>query len=209
MSNSKEQVKEEIVTGAGEIFSRFGYRKTTVAEIAQRVNKAKSSIFHYFNSKEEIFLAVLKKEGRELSRLFNEIIEKEKTPQLKLRAYFLTRVEVMASIVNFYQALNDVELEHLDFIKNLRRFHIERERDRVADILKEGIDLGIFEIEDVTLSAGSIVTAFKGFESVYHDQRQAFETNHQISPEMEKQIDCLLRIIFKGIEKKRNGLALF
>lgn len=202
MQNSKEQVKEEIVSGAGEIFSRFGYRKTTVAEIAQRVNKAKSSIFHYFNSKEEIFLAVLKKEGRELVRIFEEIIEKEQTPQLKLRAYFLTRVEALASIVNFYQALNDADLEHFDFIKNLRSFHMEREIDRVGEILTEGVEQGIFEIENVTLAAGSIVTAFKGFESVYHDQGQPFEMNHQVSSEMAEQIECLLGILFKGIEKK-------
>jgi AcrR family transcriptional regulator len=201
MTDAKEQAREEIINSAGEIFSRFGYRKTTVAEIAQRVNKAKSSIFHYFNSKEEIFLAVLRKEGRELVRIFNEIIDQEQTPQLKLRSYFMTKVEAFPSIVNFYNALNDAELEHFDFIKDLKKLHLRREINRVEEILNEGMAQGIFDIKDISLVAGIIVTAFKGFELVYREQRRPSDMSNQLTPEMEKQIDCLLEILFRGIAR--------
>jgi AcrR family transcriptional regulator len=201
MTDTKEQAKEEIISGAGEIFSRFGYRKTTVAEIAQRVNKAKSSIFHYFNSKEEIFLAVLKKEGQELTRIFNEVIEQEQTVKSKLRAYFMLRFETLPSIVNFYNALNDAELEHFDFVKDMRNHHLERTINMIGRILSDGVANDIFEIKDVSLVAKAIVTAFKGFELVYREQRRPSDLNSQVTPEVERQIDCLLEILFRGLTK--------
>jgi AcrR family transcriptional regulator len=62
----KEEVRTHIVGVARKIFTRNGFRKTTMEEIAGVSQKGKSSIYYYFNSKEEIFRAVVEKEAREL-----------------------------------------------------------------------------------------------------------------------------------------------
>jgi AcrR family transcriptional regulator len=57
----KDEVRDKIVSVASKIFTRFGFKKTTMEEIAMASKKGKSSIYYYFNSKEDIFRAVVEK----------------------------------------------------------------------------------------------------------------------------------------------------
>ena len=57
----KDEVKDTIVGVARNIFSRFGFKKTTMDEIAIAARKGKSSIYYYFTSKEEIIRLLLKR----------------------------------------------------------------------------------------------------------------------------------------------------
>lgn len=59
MQNSNKDVKELILDAARGNFSRFGFRKTTMDEIAQSVYKTKTSVYHYFKGKEHIFYEVV------------------------------------------------------------------------------------------------------------------------------------------------------
>ena len=63
----KDDVSEIILNSAKTIFARYGFKKTTMDEIAQAARKGKSSIYHYFKSKEDIFKAIVEKEADELS----------------------------------------------------------------------------------------------------------------------------------------------
>jgi len=47
MAKLEKDVREIIIEAARGIFARFGFRKTTMDEIAQLAHKAKSSIYHY------------------------------------------------------------------------------------------------------------------------------------------------------------------
>ena len=54
--------RESILKIAREIFSKYGYKKTTLDDIANAVRKGKSSLYYYFESKEDLFQAVIMKE---------------------------------------------------------------------------------------------------------------------------------------------------
>jgi len=47
--------KEEIIRAASKRFSRHGFNKTTLEEIARDVRIGKPTIYHYFSSKDELF----------------------------------------------------------------------------------------------------------------------------------------------------------
>jgi len=51
--NKKDQNRENILKIAREIFSKYGYKKTTLDDIANAVRKGKSSLYYYFKSKED------------------------------------------------------------------------------------------------------------------------------------------------------------
>ncbi|MCK5833309.1 TetR/AcrR family transcriptional regulator [bacterium] len=72
--------KENIIESAQKLFSRFGFLKTTVDEIAKAARMGKASLHHYFKSKEDIFREVVKKESQILSGKTREAIEFGKTP---------------------------------------------------------------------------------------------------------------------------------
>ncbi|MBK9099129.1 MAG: TetR/AcrR family transcriptional regulator [bacterium] len=47
--------KEEIIRAAAKRFSRHGFNKTTLEEIARDVRIGKPTIYHYFKSKDELY----------------------------------------------------------------------------------------------------------------------------------------------------------
>ena len=69
---NRDEFKKRVIITAGQIFSHYGFRKTTMDEIADALKMGKSSIYYYFKGKEEIFEAVILYEAEvlrsELSR---------------------------------------------------------------------------------------------------------------------------------------------
>ena len=54
-----DETKDIIVSVANKLFSRFGFQKTSLDEIAKTARKAKGSIYYHFASKEELFIEVV------------------------------------------------------------------------------------------------------------------------------------------------------
>ena len=51
----KTEVKEKIVQAAIATFSKYGYDKTRMDDIAENANLSKGTIYLYFKSKEKLF----------------------------------------------------------------------------------------------------------------------------------------------------------
>jgi AcrR family transcriptional regulator len=194
MDHSEKDIRENIIEVAQKIFARFGFKKTTMDEIAHAVRKGKSSIYYYFKSKEEIFQAVTEVEATELKKELTNAVNREDSPERKLRAYVITRMQALNRLANLYSAFKDEYLEHYTFIEKLRESYDQYEFEIYKTILQAGIDEEIFQIEDLELTAYVIVIAAKGLE--YH---WALEKD---LPKIEKSIDSLLEVLFNGIVKR-------
>jgi len=72
-----EQISSRILAIAAQLMSAKGYKGTTLQEIADLVGIHKSTIFHYFNNKEELLLEVLKISVEEVTAKLNQIIKDE------------------------------------------------------------------------------------------------------------------------------------
>jgi AcrR family transcriptional regulator len=190
----KEEVKEAIITVARHIFSRFGFRKTTMDEIALAARKGKSSIYYYFASKEEIFQAVVEKEAGMLKIEMEKVIEQVSDPKEKLKAYVMVRMQTISKLANFYSAIKDEYLSHLDFIEKIRIKYDKDEILMVEKVLQEGVVNGEFKIENTSLAATAIVTALKGMEVPLFWEHE--ETN------LQKRLDDLINILFYGVIKR-------
>ena len=57
--HKKDLNRENILKIARDIFSKYGFKKTTLDDIANAVRKGKSSLYYYFESKEDLFQAVI------------------------------------------------------------------------------------------------------------------------------------------------------
>lgn len=194
MVPANREVREAIVTAAREVFGRYGFRKATMEDIAHAARKGKSSLYHYFKSKEEVFQAVVEKEGGIVELQMEQALEKEKTPQAKICTYTIRRMEILNQVANFYSAFKDEYLEQYAFIQKLRRKFDRWELATIKSILQEGVDKGVFVVRDLELAAFTIVTAMKGLE--YHWAMQK-----DIS-KMRNGISSLFEILFDGIMKR-------
>lgn len=54
--------KEEIITACEELYKAMSFKKITIKEIGNATSFTRTSIYNYFQTKEEIFLALLQRE---------------------------------------------------------------------------------------------------------------------------------------------------
>ena len=185
---------EKIIDLAAQLFRKFGYKKTTIDDIAMAAHKGKSSLYYYFKNKEEIFKAVVDKEAGILVGELKAIIDrKDISPQEKLKQYVLHRMQRIQELSNYYDALKSEYLSHYEFIEQIRTKNDETELNFIIQILEEGNKKGAFDIKDTYTTAYAVAMAMKGLEIPMF-------IKNEIEPTEEK-IDYLLNILFKGIEK--------
>lgn len=191
----KEEVRIHIVRIARKIFTRKGFKKTTMEEIASTSQMGKSSVYYYFKSKEEIFRAVVEFEARMLQEKLSQIISKSNLPPDRLKAYILFRLHHVRTLENFYAALNEDALSHMDFILEIRRnFEIE-EQELVGEILEDGMKQDYFQLGSSKIGAIAISTMMKGLElPLLLDE--AHKTDR------EELLEDLIRVLLYGILKR-------
>ncbi len=185
--------RERVLTVAQKIFARFGIRKTTMDEIAKMARMGKATLYYYFKSKEEIFAEVIRKESLVLKQKLAEEIARAKSPQDKIRAYVLTRMIYLKDLSNYYTTLTDEYLEHYSFVEKERKEFTEHEIDTLEEILSQGVEQSVFEMEDIRLTARMIAIALKGLE-------HPLIVENKSGDNMEVEINQMLDILFKGLE---------
>ena len=189
-------VRNQIVDCAKTVFGKFGYRKTTMDEIGLAARKGKTALYYYFKNKEDVFRAVVEKEAEELSTSIYNAIASKSDPIDKLKTYFIVRTATLLKVSNFYDAMKNELLDHLQFINKTRSEYDKIELNIVIQILQEGIEKKSFEIEDIKTTAVTLVTLLKSLELPF------FVNNKEIH--LDNYVNNLLEIIFNGILKKKK-----
>ena len=96
--------KQQIIRAAVKRFARHGSGKTTLEEIARDIRIGKATIYHYFESKDELFFASLKWETDEKEKeiMKNMLKREEEIVKLVLSSIYSSRLEGMnESLPNF------------------------------------------------------------------------------------------------------------
>ena len=189
-----ENKRENIIDAARKVFSQYGFAKTTMDEIAHAAHKGKSSIYYYFNSKEEIFEAVVKTEANILKEEILTEIHSTDEPLKKIKFYIISRMNGIKKLGNFYNAMQNDFLDHLQFIEQAREEYDQMEFDVICDILNDGNQKAVFDIQDTRLATTALITIMKGLEiPIFIDK---------LHNELEHRIDDLLELVYNGIKKR-------
>jgi len=188
-----EDTRAQILRAAKTLFGRYGFRKTSLADVAGEARMGKSSIYYYFPSKEDLFRAVVDAEFKTLSARVREAIAEEGSPEAKLRTFVLTRMRVARELASAYSALHDEYLDRLAFVERVRQKAFEDEIQTIQAILEEGIDVGIFDVPNASLTAYGIAVALKGLEYPW-----LVDSDHA---KLEGDLDLLLGLLMKAIRK--------
>jgi len=192
--NKKDANRENILKIAREIFSKYGFKKTTLDDIANAVRKGKSSLYYYFKSKEDLFQAVIMKEVEILAHELEIVINRNTDPVDKLRDYILTKLATFRNLANFYHAIEN-DITAVGFIDDVKLKYEQDEIRMIKRILIEGVRKNEFEIYDFNLAAIGITTAIKGLE-------MPLTAGYYGDVNLERSVDIILKIICYGIMKR-------
>ena len=189
-------IKNRIIEVAQDIFKRYGFKKSTMDEIAAAAGKGKSTLYHYFKSKEEVFAAVIEKEGNTMFKELNKIITANIDCKLKLKKYIITRMSLIDELSNLYSAIKSDYLNHFHFIQKYREKYDEYEILFIEQILQDGINKKEFNIDedDTKMYAYGIATALKGLEIPFFLENKYSKLNSRL--------DSMLNILIYGLACK-------
>jgi AcrR family transcriptional regulator len=149
--------QEDIIRAAIQLFNQNGYHATSMRDIAQAVDIQKPSLYHHFDSKEAILLAILEAGMDQLIFEVETIVRQEADCLSKLRraihahaATIAGNIEGATVFLREDRGLGDAYLAR----------YVEK-RDRVEKqfraILAEGIAQGEFCDTDVTIAAHALL----------------------------------------------------
>lgn len=191
----QDDVRQALLDAARSIFTRYGYNKTTVDEIAKAARKGKSTFYYYYKSKEEIFNDVIEKEAQIFRMKLIESISKSTDPVKKIKSYIVTRLGYFKNLVNFYSVLKNEGNEYFVFIEDIRNKYDLEQVNIIKMVLLEGIQNNIIELDDIELASESIAVVLKGLE-----YNLMFGENGKLIEE--DKIDKIVNMIFNGVSKK-------
>jgi AcrR family transcriptional regulator len=193
---NKEEYRRKIVITACRIFSRFGFRKTTMDEIARALKMGKSSVYYYFESKEDIFKAVVMYEANLLRNELTKAIKSVDSPVDKMKNYVFVRMKTFEKLSNYYNAIFDKNLDHFDFIETIREKYDREELAILRLIIYLGSRRKVFKVENSEYTALAIQTTLKGLEVPLFWKKR--ELN------IEDRLSTILDVLFYGIVRKRS-----
>jgi len=92
-----EEREEQILDAAAELFRRRGYSATSLQEVADRVGLHKSTLYHYFASKDDLLFRIVRDVGAGVDRVADDVAELDVDPLERIAAYLRRLIEFGAA----------------------------------------------------------------------------------------------------------------
>jgi AcrR family transcriptional regulator len=145
--------EEQIILKARELFTKYGYKRVSMDEIAKEANVTKKTIYSYFKSKEDLLKYFIKEEIITMKK----IIEKNESLNLP---YFENVHNVIYQLLK-HRKQDDflkIIIEEADVFKNPIIIENLKEIDKeIQNYIKEKLNYAIsqeyIEVEDVDITA--------------------------------------------------------
>ena len=165
MAVSKTRAK--LVDIARQLFARNGVNETTMNDIAVASQKGRRTLYTYFKSKEEIYMAVVESELEMLSEALEKVASENISPDLKILKMIETHLDTIKLIVRRNGTLRASFFRDIWRVERVRRKFNLHEINLFKQILMEGKEKGLFDVDNVDILADILHYCIKGIEVPY------------------------------------------
>jgi AcrR family transcriptional regulator len=150
----KELKAREIAQAALVLFSQKGYETTNVGQLAEIAGVGKGTIYEYFHTKEDLFIASINEWIEQDLTQMTELVNENDDPVIKLFTFIqgsmaLHKNEDSSKVRLFIEFIKQATME--DGIIYKKRNQIKEMKNRlvmmVVDILLHGVSKGVFKPE--------------------------------------------------------------
>ncbi len=197
MNNESLSIKKRILECAQKKILHYGYHKTTVEEIAEDAGIGKGTIYLHFKSKKDIFLQLILSISDEIIEEAREILQQT---ELDLKARFMKIIKYR--FLKIYKNANANPHGHelvqaagpmKDEILKATTQSRSQWQDIVKTVIEEGIQNGIFAVENPDKIAQHISSSFE----ILYPAIKMWDSADEISD----YIETLVELFYKGMLK--------
>ncbi|TWV09899.1 TetR/AcrR family transcriptional regulator [Bacteroidaceae bacterium HV4-6-C5C] len=161
------KTKAKLVDVARQLFAKMGVENTTMNDIALASKKGRRTLYTYFKSKEDIYIAVVESELDILSETMKRVVEKNISPDQKIIEMIYTRLDAVKEAVYRNGTLRANFFRDIWRVEKVRKRFDAKEILFFKAVLREGIEKGVFQIDDIDMTAELLHYCVKGIEVPY------------------------------------------
>ena len=165
MTNPK--TRNQLVDVARQLFASDGVESTTMNDIALASGKGRRTLYTYFNSKEEIYMAVVESELDKLFERMKAVAEKDIAPDEKFVELIYAHLEAVKETVYRNGTLRGRFFRDIWKVEKVRKSFDQREVALFKAVLEDGVGNGIFKTESPDLLVVILHCCVKGLEVPY------------------------------------------
>ena len=179
--------------------AKRGVDDTTMNDIAVASKKGRRTLYTYFKSKEDIYMAVVESELEMLSDAMEQVAKKDITPDEKILKLIETHLDSIKMVVYRNGTLRAGFFRNIWRVEAVRKNFDTKEIKLFKQVLAEGKDKGIFDIDNVDIIADIVHYCIKGIEVPY--------IRGQIAEELDDEAGWayVAKIVFGALGRKDTG----
>lgn len=197
MSISK--TRQKLIDIARQLFAKNGVANTTMNDIAVASGKGRRTLYTYFNSKEEVYSAVIESELERLSDKLDEVAAMKMRPLDKVIELIYTHMIMIRETVVRNGNLRAEFFRNIWMVEKVRKKFDDYEIDLFRKVYQEGKADGEFDIDDVNLVADITHYCIKGLEVPFIYGR----IGHGLTEEASKPL--VAKVVYGALGKKLNN----
>ncbi|WP_455051641.1 TetR/AcrR family transcriptional regulator [Leyella stercorea] len=197
MSISK--TRQKLIDIARQLFAKNGVANTTMNDIAVASGKGRRTLYTYFNSKEEVYSAVIESELERLSDKLDEVAAMKMRPLDKVIELIYTHLSMIRETVVRNGNLRAEFFRNIWMVEKVRKKFDDYEIDLFRKVYLEGKTDGEFDIDDVNLVADITHYCIKGLEVPFIYGR----IGHGLTEEASKPL--VAKVVYGALGKKLNN----
>ena len=192
-----EDRRQQIIDVARDLFASRGYQRTTTRELADSVGINEALLFRHFNSKEDLYWAVLQHMIEMHSRKdrLSELVHAEMSD----RETFVTIArEILNRNLQFTRLLFFSALEKHELAQRFFKTYVMAYHDIVTDYIRDAMEAGRLRPMDPLLAARAFIGMF-----AYHFQIQELFGGKQFKQFDQEQVTTqLVDVWLEGMQPK-------
>jgi len=190
------KTRAKLVDVARQLFAKNGVEDTTMNDIAVASKKGRRTLYTYFKSKEDIYMAVVESELEMLSDAMEKVAKKDIDPDEKILQLIETHLDSIKMVVYRNGTLRADFFRDIWRVEAVRKNFDQREIKLFRQVLTEGKERGIFDIDNVSIVADIVHYCVKGIEAPY--------IRGQIGEELDDQTGWgyVAKIVFGALGRK-------
>lgn len=167
MKSKLSQTKSKIIQVAKSLFAETSVYKATMSDIAKAVHMSRRTLYMHFKSKEEIFDHVVEYHSNVINEKLQKVADSSLTPDRKLKLYILARFNAIDNLVRQNKYIRHDFIFNNLRVEQLRKRIDVKERQLLAQILRDGKQKGLFNIHEPVSFSKTLLTMFKSLEQPF------------------------------------------
>lgn len=142
---AEHAVRDQIIEAANECFARYGYAKTTVADLAREIGFSKAYIYRFFESKQAIGEAICSSRLQRIAAETRQTVDEGGSASERFRRMFKTLTQLSVALFFHDRKIYDITAHSAAEQWGSAQAYKATLREMIEEIVRLGRESGEFE----------------------------------------------------------------